>query len=225
MNIERVINKANCRARSFSLFSPPRPRRIIAKLHVSVRLRAIRFVKIFCARFARSNGAAADLYARLNERRPFFFFFYFILFSSFPRTRVKMSFERNRDEPLSLSLSRYSTFAIAWKDRFRPMIFKRQKEAARNVKTYVNDVVNGIASPLLSTLVTKGLRVYLSSSCFNVKLLLRPLLLLLLLLRYSGYFFFTSADGRSTAIVKVFRANNEFWPPFYVYIGENIYRR
>lgn len=26
------------------------------------------------------------------------------------------------------------------------MIFKRQKEAARNVKTYVNDVVNGIAT-------------------------------------------------------------------------------
>lgn len=135
-----------------------------------------------------------------------------------------MSFERNRDEPLSLSLSisRYSTFAIAWKDRFRPMIFKRQKEAARNVKTYVNDVVNGIASPLLSTLLTEGKSIF-------IIVLFRPSTTLNF--SYGHYYniiliIFYRCHGRSPAIVKPYARIMNFGPRFrrkrpfiYIYIS------
>lgn len=105
------------------------------------------------------------------------------------------------------------------------MIFKRQKEAARNVKTYVNDVVNGIASPLLSTLVTEGKSIF-------IIVLFRPSTTLNF--SYGHYYniiliIFYRCHGRSPAINKTLRANNEFWPPFsaqtsiyiYIYIGEN----
>lgn len=101
------------------------------------------------------------------------------------------------------------------------MIFKRQKEAARNVKTYVNDVVNGIASPLLSTLVTEGKSIF-------IIVLFRPSTTLNF--SYGHYYniiliIFYRCHGRSPAIVKPYTRIMNFGPRFrlkhpfiYIYI-------
>lgn len=102
------------------------------------------------------------------------------------------------------------------------MIFKRQKEAARNVKTYVNDVVNGIASPLLSTLVTEGKSIF-------IIVLFRPSTTLNF--SYGHYYniiliIFYRCHDRSPAIVKPYARIMNFGPRFrlkrpfiYIYIS------